>query len=132
MNQLQAKTCAFNKNLSKSAKTANKPKFVYISIINRIPRCCFTIKGVWGYSNRPDVNRYKFGKDQTKTCLPSPNPSSSLKVKAVKTPEFPYMAIVTSMDKALTKCTHRTCDDQQDHTWWRWMYIINMSHKHIK
>ena len=99
---------------------------------NRITRCCFTIKGVWGYSNRPDVNRYKFGKAQTKTCLPSPNPSSSLKVKAVKTPEFPYMVIVTSMDKALTKCTHRTCDDQQDHTRWRWMYIMNMSHKHIK
>ena len=33
-----------------------------------------------------------------------------------KNPRMPYMAIVTSMDKALTKCTHRTCDDQQDHT----------------
>ena len=44
---------------------------------------------------------------------------------------MPYMAIVTSMVKALTECIPKTCDDQQDHTRWRWMYIINMSHRHI-
>ena len=43
-------------------------------------------------------------------------PQLFTKGEGCKKPTMPYMAIVTSMDKALTKCTHRTCDDQQDHT----------------
>ena len=43
-------------------------------------------------------------------------PQLFTKGEGCKKPTMPYMAIVTSMDKALTKYTHRTCDDQQDHT----------------
>ena len=85
------KTCAFNKNLSKTANSANKPKFVYISIINRLPRCCFTIKGVWGYSNHPDVNRYKFGR-QSQNMSSLTKPQRFTKGEGCKNPTMPYMA----------------------------------------
>ena len=50
--------------------------------------------------------------DNPKTCLPSPNPSSSLKVKAVKTPQCLIWQIVTSMVK-VNKWLNK-CDDQHD------------------
>ena len=49
---------------------------------NRLPRCCFTIKGVRGCTNRPDVTRFQIHGDKSPPCPPSSNPSSSLKVKA--------------------------------------------------
>ena len=57
----------------------------------------------------PDTNLE--GRPNSKTCPPSPNPSSSLKVKA-KNPTMPYMVIVTTM---VNKCKLSKCDDQQAH-----------------
>ena len=87
-------------------------------------------RGVRGYQTTRCF-QIQFWRRQFKTCPPSPNPSSSLKVKAVKKPTMPYMVIVTSMVKAVTKCIHKTCDDQQDHTRWRWMFTIIMNHRYI-
>ena len=44
-------------------------------------------------------------------------PQLFTKGEGCKNPTMPYMAIVTSMVKVITKCIHKTCDDQQDHTW---------------
>ena len=43
-------------------------------------------------------------------------PQLFTKGEGCKKPTMPYMAIVTSMVKVITKCIHKTCDDQQDHT----------------
>ena len=74
-NQTNVKTCAFSQNLSKTDNSANKPKFVCITINNRLPRCYFTIKGVRRCSNRPDVHRLQIHGDKSPPCPPSSNPA---------------------------------------------------------
>ena len=71
------KTCALSQNQRKMDNSANKPKFVYITINNRLPRCQSTIKGVWGYTNHQDVARYKFWKEDQipKHVLPHQTPA---------------------------------------------------------
>ena len=85
------KTCAFSQNQSKIDNSANKPKFVYITINNRLPRCCFTIKGVWGCTNCQDVNRYKFGR-QSQNMSSLTKPQLFTKGEGCKNPTMPYMA----------------------------------------
>ena len=43
-------------------------------------------------------------------------PQLFTKGEGCKNPTMPYMAIVTSMVKALIKCIFNNCDDQQDHS----------------
>ena len=121
----------WTKNQSKSAETANKPKSVYIAINNRLPRCQSTIKGCEGLPN-DQMFSDTILEETVQNMSSLTKPQLFTKGEGCKKPTMPYMAIVTSIDKTLTKCTHRTCDDQQDHTWWRWMFTIIMNHRYIK
>ena len=72
-------------------------------------------RGVRGYQPTRCF-QIQFWKRQFKNMSSLTKPQLSTKGEGCKNPRMPYMAIVTSMVKVLTKCIHKMCDDQQDHT----------------